>query len=83
MLSNTNFDLVIVGGSMIGLSLVNPILEKGISKSIGILYKKFANKFEDDFICKNGYQSTDSMNAISPAFTSSFSLADLLLSTQS
>lgn len=52
------------------------------SKKVGIrsqLYNSSANKFEDDFICKNGYQSTHVMNAISPAFTSSFSLADLIL----
>ena len=52
------------------------------SKKVGIrsqLYNSITNKFEDDFICKNGYQSTHIMNAISPAFTSSFSLADLLL----
>ena len=52
------------------------------SKKVGIrsqLYNSITNKFEDDFICKNGYQSTHIMNAISPAFTSSFSLADLIL----
>ena len=40
MLSNTNFDLVIVGGGMVGLSLANQILERGISKSICILDKE-------------------------------------------
>ena len=52
------------------------------SKKVGIrsqLYNKSHNKFEDDFICKNGYKSTHLMNAISPAFTSSFALADLVL----
>ena len=53
-----------------------------LSSKVGIrsqLYNKITERFEDDFICKNGYQSTHLMNAISPAFTSSFSLADLIL----
>ena len=53
-----------------------------LSKKVGIrsqLYDSLTNKFEDDFICKNGYKSTHLMNAISPAFTSSFALADLIL----
>ncbi len=52
------------------------------SKKVGIrsqLYDSLNNKFEDDFICKNGYHSTHLMNAISPAFTSSFELADLII----
>ncbi len=52
------------------------------SKKVGIrsqLYNSTKNRFEDDFICKNGFHSTHLMNAISPAFTSSFSLADLII----
>ena len=45
MLTNTNFDLVIVIGGIVGLSLVNKILESTISKSVSNLYKEFANKF--------------------------------------
>ena len=52
------------------------------SEKVGIraqLYNSSKNNFEDDFICMNGYHSTHLMNSISPAFTSSFSLADLVL----
>ncbi len=45
MLTKTNFDLGFVIGGMVGLSLVNQILESTISKSVSILYKEFANKF--------------------------------------
>ena len=33
----------------------------------------------DDFICTNDENSTHVLNAVSPAFTSSFSLADLII----
>ena len=34
---------------------------------------------EDDFLCLSGPASTHVLNAISPAFTASFALADLIL----
>ena len=52
------------------------------SKKVGIrsqLYNCYQSSFEEDFICMNGFHCTHIMNAISPAFTSSFSLADLVL----
>ena len=36
-------------------------------------------KLENDFICLKAKNSTHILNAISPAFTSSFSLADLII----
>ncbi len=52
------------------------------SQKVGIrsqLYNKKANSLEDDFLCLEGKNSTHLLNAISPAFTSSFSLADLII----
>ncbi len=52
------------------------------SSKVGIrsqLYNKKSGKLEDDFLCLEGPDSTHVMNAISPAFTASFSLADLIL----
>tara|TARA_B100000886_G_scaffold336920_1_gene296614 strand:+ start:9448 stop:10665 length:1218 start_codon:yes stop_codon:yes gene_type:complete len=53
-----------------------------ISEKIGIRAQLFDNKkmsLEDDFICTNDENSTHVLNAVSPAFTSSFSLADLII----
>jgi len=52
------------------------------SQKVGIrsqLYNKKTNSLEDDFLCLEGKNSTHLLNAISPAFTSSFSLADLII----
>ena len=43
------------------------------------LYNKQKQKLEDDFICIPGPNSTHILNAISPAFTASFELADMIL----
>ena len=37
------------------------------------------NKIVDDFLCISESNSTHVLNAISPAFTSSFELADLII----
>ena len=53
-----------------------------ISQKVGIrsqLFNHQAKKLEDDFICVDGPSSTHVLNAISPAFTASFSLADLII----
>ena len=53
-----------------------------ISKKIGIrpqLFNIHKDKIEDDFICLNAKDSTHIINAISPAFTSSFELGDLII----
>ena len=53
-----------------------------LSNKVGIrsqLYNKNTGKLEDDFLCLDGPSSTHVMNAISPAFTASFALADLIL----
>ena len=53
-----------------------------LSDKVGIrsqLYNKKTCKLEDDFLCLKGPASTHIMNSISPAFTASFSLADLIL----
>lgn len=53
-----------------------------ISKKVAIRSQLFNNKkkhFEDDFLCLQGAKSTHILNAISPAFTASFALADLIL----
>ncbi len=55
-----------------------------ISKKVGIRSQLFNHKnkrLEDDFLCLNGTKSTHVLNAISPAFTASFALADLILDT--
>ncbi len=52
------------------------------SKKVGIrsqLFNQNTNCLEDDFICLEGFKSTHILNAISPAFTASFALADLIL----
>ncbi len=43
------------------------------------LFNLDEEKLEDDFLCLDGPSSTHVMNAISPAFTASFSLADLII----
>ena len=53
-----------------------------LSSKVGIrsqLFNKKMMKLENDFICKNGKNSTHILNAISPAFTASFSLADFII----
>ena len=52
------------------------------SQKVGIRSQLFNHKtkdLEDDFICLHGPSSTHVLNAISPAFTASFALADLIL----
>ena len=43
------------------------------------LFNHKKKKLEDDFLCLTGEHSTHILNAISPAFTASFALADLIL----
>ena len=43
------------------------------------LFNLDEGRLEDDFLCLEGPFSTHVMNAISPAFTASFSLADLII----
>ena len=43
------------------------------------LFNQQTQKLEDDFLCLPGPHSTHILNAISPAFTASFALADLIL----
>ncbi len=53
-----------------------------LSSKVGIrsqLFNKKMMKLENDFICKNGKNSTHILNAISPAFTASFALADFII----
>ena len=53
-----------------------------ISDKVGIraqLFNKIEEKLVDDFLCLNTENSTHVMNAISPAFTASFELADVIL----
>ena len=53
-----------------------------LSSKVGIrsqLFNQKSRKLEDDFICLKGHASTHVLNAISPAFTASFALADLIL----
>ena len=53
-----------------------------ISSKVAIraqLYNQQKKKLEDDFICISNSSSTHILNAISPAFTASFELADLIL----
>ena len=52
------------------------------SKKVGIrpqLFNKKNKKLENDFLCLSGENSTHIMNAISPAFTASFALADYII----
>ena len=53
-----------------------------LSEKVGIRAQLFnikENQLEDDFICIKGPSSTHILNAISPAFTASFSLGDLII----
>ena len=53
-----------------------------ISQKVGIrsqLFNRLTQRLEDDFLCLPGLSSTHVLNAISPAFTASFALADLIL----
>ena len=53
-----------------------------MSQKVGIrsqLFNRQTQRLEDDFLCLSGCASTHVLNAISPAFTASFELADLIL----
>ena len=53
-----------------------------LSQKVGIrsqLFNHTTQRLEDDFLCLPGPTSTHVLNAISPAFTASFALADLIL----
>ena len=53
-----------------------------LSQKVGIrsqLFNKQTQRLEDDFLCLSGPSSTHVLNAISPAFTASFELADLII----
>jgi L-2-hydroxyglutarate oxidase LhgO len=53
-----------------------------LSQKVGIrsqLFNTSSQRLEDDFLCLPGPSSTHVLNAISPAFTASFALADLIL----
>ena len=53
-----------------------------LSQKVGIrsqLFNRNTQRLEDDFLCLPGPDSTHVLNAISPAFTASFALADLIL----
>jgi len=52
------------------------------SQKVGIrsqLFDRDTGKLHDDFLCLQGQDSTHVLNAISPAFTASFALADEIL----
>jgi len=52
------------------------------SQKVGIrsqLFDRDTGKLHDDFLCLPGPDSTHVLNAISPAFTASFALADVIL----
>lgn len=52
------------------------------SQKVGIRAQLFNNStqcLENDFLCLPGHNSTHVLNAISPAFTASFALADLII----
>ena len=60
---------------------IKPIDLKRITK-VGIraqLFHKNQLKLEDDFLCISQNNTTHVLNAVSPAFTASFSLADLII----
>ena len=53
-----------------------------LSPKVGIrsqLFNHQTEHLEDDFLCLPGPGSTHVLNAISPAFTASFALADLII----
>lgn len=54
------------------------------SQKVGIrsqLFNRDTGRLHDDFLCLPGPSSTHVLNAISPAFTASFALADTILET--
>ena len=64
--------------------LVPSLTENDLQKSqkVGIRPQLFNEKtrcLENDFVCVKAENSLHILNAISPAFTASFSLADLIL----
>jgi L-2-hydroxyglutarate oxidase len=53
-----------------------------LSQKVGIrsqLFNRETERLEDDFLCLPGPASTHVLNAISPAFTASFALGDLII----
>ena len=53
-----------------------------LSEKVGIrsqLFNRKENILEDDFLCINAKKSSHILNAISPAFTASFALADYII----
>ncbi len=53
-----------------------------LSSKVGIrsqLFNRSTQRLEDDFLCLPGPASTHVLNAISPAFTASFALADMII----
>lgn len=53
-----------------------------LSRKVGIrsqLFNRETERLEDDFLCLPGPSSTHVLNAISPAFTASFALGDLII----
>ena len=53
-----------------------------LSQKVGIrsqLFNRQSERLEDDFLCLPGPHSTHVLNAISPAFTASFALGDLII----
>jgi HAD superfamily hydrolase (TIGR01662 family) len=77
-------DVVIVGGGMVGLCLAHQLLDRGLTHQITVgirsqLFNRSKQRLEDDFLCLPGPASTHVLNAISPAVTASFGLADLIL----
>ena len=53
-----------------------------LSEKVGIrsqVFNRREDRIEDDFLCLPGPNSTHILNAISPAFTASFALADLII----
>ncbi len=53
-----------------------------LSQKVGIrsqLFNRTTERLQDDFLCLPGPCSTHVLNAISPAFTASFALADLII----
>ena len=53
-----------------------------LSQKVGIrsqLFNRKTKQLEDDFLCLPGPSSTHALNVISPAFTASFALADLII----
>ena len=64
--------------------LIPEIDEQNISISDKVairsqLFNSKTSKLEDDFLCINGHCSTHVLNSISPAFTASFALGDLIV----